>query len=209
MKLELLAGAFALSLVACVPAYKPPTADQPHAIVKLRRSYEVTPGTYLREVVDIDDHRALAEDEAVTLVTGPRIDSVLVHPVPSNFVVTSGFFHQERQFVRESYQESHTEYRMESYDCSSGFGSNKSYRTCTRSVPHTRYETKYRDVWKTVEVSDGMCEASLRIAPQDRHVYLFQFTYYDHSGCNLSCYEQVGAPDGTFKNLTCPVAPAP
>ena len=30
--------------VGCVPAYRPPTADQPHAILKLRRVYESIAG---------------------------------------------------------------------------------------------------------------------------------------------------------------------
>ena len=196
-----------LTCVACVPTYKPPTADQPHAIAKLRRSYDTKAGTHLREVVDIEEHRALADTSAVSLLNGPRMDSLLVHPVPSTFTASSGFFHQEQQLVRESYQEPHTEYRTESYDCSSGFGSNRTYRTCTRQASHTRYETKWRTVWKTVEVSDGSCEATLRFAPQDRHVYLFQYTYHDQSVCTLSCFEQVAEPGGTFKNLPCPAAP--
>ena len=111
------------------------------------------------------------------------------------------------RLVQESYQESHTEYRMESYDCSSGFGTNKSYRTCTRSAPHTVYRTKYRTVTKSVEVSDGSCSRSVRFFPKAHHVYLLQYTYQAPSACDLSCFEQVRGPDGGFKNKPCPAAP--
>jgi hypothetical protein len=201
-----LAGALALAVSACVPPYEPPAADQPHAIVKVRRSYETTAGTSLREGVTVDEHAALRASVASRIGGAPRTDAFLAHPVPGTFAVSSGFFHTEMQMVRESYQESHTEYRSESYDCSSGFGSNKSYRTCTRSSPHTVYETKYRDVMRQVEVSDGQCTQGVRFAPRDRHVYLLQYTYHNHSACSLSCFEQVQAPEG-FKNLPCPLAP--
>ena len=200
-------AACALTMAACVPPYKPPTADQPHAILKLRRSYDTTAGVRLRESVEIDEHSALRQDDSARMAQTPRTDSILAHPLPADFKVNSGFYHTETQMVRESYQESTTTYDMESYDCSSGFGNNKSYRTCTRSVPHTHYETKYRNVWKQVEVSDGQCSSELRFAPRDQHVYLLQYTYHNHSVCSLSCFVQLQGAGGTFQNLACPVAP--
>jgi len=188
---------------ACVPPYEPPTASQPHAVVKLRRTYDQTAGTHLNESVDIDEHAALREGTHSGVGRAPRTDSILAHPVPGTFVVSSNFFHHETHLVQESYQESHTTYRMESYSCGTG----TSYRTCSRSVPHTEYTTKYRTVPKTVEVSDGSCARAIRFAPQDQHVYLLQYTYQAPSACSLSCYEQVQSPGGGFKNLPCPAAP--
>lgn len=196
-----------LGAVACVPPYKPPTADQPHAVVKLRRSYDTTAGATLTEAVEIDEHSALRDSVATRIVQGARTDAILVHPVPSTFVVGSLFFHMETRLVHESYQVSHTEYRYESYDCSSGFGSNRSYRSCSRSVPHTVYETKYRDVWRQVQVTDAACDAGYRFSPRDQRVYLLQYTYHARSVCSLSCFEQVPEEGGTFKNLPCPAAP--
>ncbi|HXK18067.1 MAG TPA: hypothetical protein VNG33_09705 [Polyangiaceae bacterium] len=199
---------FALLLaVGCVPPYRPPTADQPHAVIKLRRSYDTTAGTTLRESVEVDEHSALSGSVASSFAGAARTDAILAHPLPATFAIHAGFFHTESRFVRESYQESHTTYDYESYDCSSGFGTSKSYRTCSRTVPHTHYETKYRDVWRQVEVGDGECAAALRFFPQDQHVYLLQYTYHAHSVCSLSCFEQVAQAGGTFQNLQCPAAP--
>jgi len=197
----------ALLLVGCVPPYKPPTADQPHAVLKLRRSYEEIAGAALSESVNIDDHYALRETVASRLASTPRTDAMLAHPAPQTFEVRSEFFHTESRQVHESYQEPHTYYDTESYDCSSGFGTNKSYRTCTRSVSRTRYETRWRWVTKTVQVSDGACGSALRFSPQNQHVYLLQYTYSAPNVCSLACFEQVGAEDGSFRNQACPAAP--
>jgi hypothetical protein len=194
--------------VACVPPYKPPTADQPHAVVKLRRSYDTIAGVTLREAVEIDEHTALRDVAPARLAQSARTDSILVHPVPSTFELGARFLHVETQLVRESYQVPYTTYEYETYDCSSGYGSNRTYRSCSRSVPRTHWETRYRDVWRQVEVTDGACSSALRFAPRDGRVYLLQYTYHDRSVCSLSCFEQVPQEAGTFRNLPCAAAPA-
>jgi len=196
-----------LLLGGCIPAYQPPTADQPHALVKLRRSYEQTPGSALSEAVDVDDHYVLRDTVTSRVASAPRTDAMLAHPRPQTFEVRSEFFHRETRQVHESYQEPHTYYDTESYDCSSGFGTSKMYRTCTRSVSRTRYETRWRWVTKVVNVTDGSCGAALRFAPQNQHVYLLQFTYSAPDVCSLACVEQLGTGDGTFQNQPCPAAP--
>lgn len=196
-----------LMAVGCMPPYEPPTADQPHAVIKLRRTYEVTAGTHLTESAEVDEHYVLKDTSSARIAHAPLADSFLAHPVPGTFGVHSNFHHQETRLVRESYQESRTQYRSESYDCSTGFGTNKSYRTCQRSVPHTTYETKYRDVMKSVEVSDGACGRYIRFFPKANHVYLLQYTYQAPRACELSCFEQVRGADGGFQNKPCPAAP--
>lgn len=196
-----------LLAVACVPPYKPPTLDQPHAVLKLRRSYDTIAGYQLEEAVDIEEHSALRQSTLSRLAQAARTDALLVHPLPSTVEVFARFFHVEMQLVHESYQVSHTTYDYESYDCSSGFGSNRTFRTCSRTVPHTRYETRYRDVWRQVPVTDGACSSAFRFAPRDGRVYLMQYTYHDQSVCSLSCYEQIPEEGGTFKNLPCVQAP--
>jgi hypothetical protein len=196
-----------LLAVACVPPYKPPTLDQPHAVLKLRRSYDTIAGSTLEEAVDIEEHRALRQSAPSRMAQSARMDALLIHPVPSTVDVNAHFFHIETHLVHESYQVSHTTYDYETYDCSSGFGATRSFRTCSRTVPHTHYETRYRDVWRQVPVTDGVCGSSFRLAPRDGHVYLMQYTYHDQSVCSLSCYEQVPEEGGTFKNLPCVAAP--
>jgi hypothetical protein len=198
-----LVGVVLLLASGCIPPYEPPRADQPHAVIKLRRTYDTTAGTHLSEAVDIDEHYALREGAHSAMGKAPRTDSILAHPVPGKFVVRSNFFHHEMRTVQESYQESRTTYRMESYSC----GTASSYRSCTRSVPHTEYTTKYRTVTKQVEVSDGSCARGIRFSPLDQHVYLLQYTYQAPSVCSLSCFEQVQGPDSTFKNGPGPPAP--
>lgn len=192
-----------LLATACVPPYEPPSANQPHAVIKLRRTYDQAGGTHLREAVDVDEHAALREGTHAAVGRAPRTSSILAHPGPATFLVSSNFFHRETRLVTESYREPHTTYRMQSYNCGSG----TSYRTCTRSVSHTEYTTKYRTVTKQVQVSDGSCDSAIRFAPQDQHVYLLQYSYQAPSVCSLACYEQVQGPGGTFKNLPCPAAP--
>jgi hypothetical protein len=197
------AGAVALLATACVPQYEPPTPNQPHAVIKVRRTYDQTAGTSLREAVEIDEHSALREVLDAVVAKAPRTDGLLAHPVPGTFMVRSGFFHEEMRTLTESYEEPHTTYSTESDSC----GTVTSYDHCTRTVSHTEYTTKYRTVTQQVEVSDGHCARGIRFAPQDRHVYLLQYSYQAPSVCALSCYEQVQGPDGTFNNLPCPAAP--
>jgi hypothetical protein len=98
---------------------------------------------------------------------------------------------------------------MESYSCGGGVGANATYRTCSRSVSQTTYETRYRTVPRVVQVSDGSCGRQLRFFPKANHVYLLQYSYQAPGVCRLSCFEQVQGPGGTFQNLLCPKAPPP
>jgi hypothetical protein len=193
--------------VSCVRAYQPPTAGEPHAVLKLRRTYEQGAGVHLREIVDIDRHRAYALTSPASLASTPRMDSILVHPVPATAAVTSKFFHTEWQLVRESYTEQEPYYTTESYDCSTGYGTSRSHRTCTRSVTRYRSVTKYRMVNREVEIPDGECNRTLRFAPAVGRVYLLQFTYGGHQACQLSCFEQLPLPGGEFQNVACAVPP--
>lgn len=207
MRAQLVALGCCLGLVGCIRPYKPPTAEQPHAVVKLRRSYDSVAGVSLREYVNIEEHSALREVSPSRVAATPQTDSLLVHPVPQTVEAGSDFFHTELRSVQESYQDCHTTYRMESYDCSSGFGTNKSYRTCTRSVPDRHCQTRWRTVLKNVEVSDGSCARQLRFAPRNQSVYLLQYTYSAPGVCALSCFEQLANADGSFQNQSCPPAP--
>lgn len=197
----------ALGSIGCVRHYRPPTADEPHAVLKVRRSYAVAPGSTLREMVDLDEHRAFEGLSSSRLANEARGVAVLVHPVPASVAVRSEFFHSEMRLVQESYTETVPRYETETYDCSTGFGATRNYRTCTRPVTRYSSELKYRWVHKQVDVSDGACTRTLRFAPVAGHVYLLQYTYYDHGACSLSCFEQQATGPGQFRNAPCPAAP--
>lgn len=204
-----LLGLLALSFAGCIPAYKPPTQDEPHALLKMRRTYDTFGGTHLRELLLVDGHRVLALEDAAALASTPRTDPSMIHPLPATFEMHSLFFHHELRTVRESYQHREPHMEMERYDCSSGSGASAVHRTCSRSVTKYRYITKYRTVTKQVEVSDGECGASTRFTPAPDGVYLLQYSYQDRGACSLSCFQQTPNPDGTFTNARCPAAPPP
>jgi hypothetical protein len=183
--------------------YAPPTADQPHAILKVRRTYEQVSGASLRERILIDEYRGF--DHASTAVEGAQAhtDALLIHPVPVRLGVASGFFHLENHMVSETYYVQESYMTTESYSCGSG----TSYRSCTRSTTAYRSVPKTRMVMRMVEVSDGACRRALRLAPTVGGVYLLQYTYQQSGVCSLSCFEQVATDPGQVQQRPCPKAP--
>ena len=81
-------AAWALLGSACVKAYQAPTADQPHALVKIRRAYHVSAGTDLHEYANIGEFRALVEQRAASQ-SEARTTAILVHPGPARWKVGS------------------------------------------------------------------------------------------------------------------------
>jgi len=204
--LSLILGATGVTLGAgCVPAYHPPRPEEPHAIVKLRRTYESGGGTTLREQVLVDGHGAYDGVSPAALAGAARIDSILVWPIQASYAFRSLFFHTEMRYVNETYYEQVSSLESESYSCGSG----TSYRTCTRMVTRYHTEPRQRMVMKSVEVSDGACETGLHFSAMTNHVYLLQYTYQQPNACVLACFEQVPQSDGTFQNRPCLVALPP
>ncbi len=211
--LPLLTLAGALTSCAGMRPYQAPTAEQPHALVKLRRSYDTVAGTGLAEYADVagmtDDDarsgRAYAGRVEASLGTTPRTDAVLVHPEqPLELAIGSGFFHMETRQVQEPYTVQVPYTSMESYDCSFGYGATASYRTCQRQTTAYRSETRYRTVTKAVEVGDGECKSAVRFRPRAGRVYLVDYTYRAPGSCNITCVEQEILPgDGNFRALPC------
>jgi hypothetical protein len=192
----------ACALAGCVPPYRPPTADEPHATLKVRRIYEKVAGTRLDERVEIEGHSAIAQSVQVSMAAAPRTDGLLVHPRPARVALASTFVHQEMRTVQEPYTETEYEYTTESYSC----GTYNSFQMCSRMVSRPRQVTKYRWVTKLVDVTDATCSKALVIAPADGHLYLIDYTFQDGGVCAASCAEQVvvGA-DGSFANRRCPI----
>jgi hypothetical protein len=200
--------ALALSLVlttaACVPPYRAPRLDEPHAVVKLRRSYLSKAGTSLHEQLRIDDHQAYEAGVHAGDVDAPRIDALLVHPRAGTFSFSNQFFHVERRFVTESYAVQ-VPYTVNSYG-TCGYGSS-SY-SCSRTSTQYRTEYRTRQVWKNVVVDNGTCHLRLRVAPAPNGIYLLEYQYLEPGECRFTCFEQHANPDGTFQNTPCLVPPA-
>lgn len=199
----------ALLLGACIPNYEAPTFAQPHATIKVRRTYDSGGGSTLRELMMVDEHRVFSGDLPSRMAEAPLNNAALVHPIPATFELRSEFFHYEMRQVQESYYDSVPYTDFETYDCSTGFGATRTYNSCSRMVTRYRNELRYRWVNKLVEVSDGGCRAGTRFTPAIGGVYLLQYSYQEPMACSLSCFAQVSQPDGTFQNSPCPSAPPP
>ena len=185
---------------ACTQAYRPPTVDEPHALVKLRRTYEKAVGSRLTETAAIEGQLVLHTSAESRTASTPRTDALLVHPLPAPFVFAAKFTHWELRSELETRYEQETYWVEESYEC----GSYDHPRSCTRSAMRFRSVPKQQQVTNSVEVADGECSRALQLAPSRDHVYLLQFTYQDSGACALSCYEQVATGDTGVEQRPCP-----
>ena len=194
---------WALAGSGCVKAYQAPTADQPHAVVKIRRAYHVSAGTNLQEYANIGEFRALAEQRAASQ-SEARTTALLVHPGPARWKVGSEFSHTELRMVREQYSQQVPYHATETYSCGTG----TSHRMCTRSVTRYRTETKWRTVQKQVKVSDGACHGAAAHQARQGSVYLLQYSYSGPKVCSLQCMEQRPVDGEQFQSVACEPAPA-
>ncbi len=199
------AAAMALLGSGCVSAYKPPTMAAPHAVLKLRRTYDSRAGTTLREEAFVDGHPAFHAQDSAETAQAARTDAILVHPRTAELRIATAFFHTEMRAVQETYSVQVPYTTTETYNCGSG----TSYQTCTRMVTQSRTETRFRTVIRPVEVSDGSCAAALWIAPANGRAYLLEHEFVQNGLCRVACFEQTAGPEpGTFTNRPCPV-PSP
>jgi hypothetical protein len=191
-----------IGLGGCVHKYEAPLADQPHAVVKIRRAYASRAGTTLSESAFIGKYQVLAQDRAAEL-DETQTTAVRVHPGPIEWQVASAYTHQEMQRVQEHYTEQEPYTTTESYSC--GTGTNQ--RTCTRSV--TRYHTRSKTRWvsRQVTITDAECSSRARQLAEVNRVYLLQYSYTGPDICSLLCLEQVPRDDGHFDTKPCTVPP--
>ncbi len=193
--------ALAVLTPGCVHPYLAPTPEQPHALLKVRRTYQALAGTNLREGLSVEGHAAFTALVPRDAAGAPRSDVILIHPTPASLRVGSMFLHYETRLVNESYSVQVPYTTTESYSCGSGTHS----QSCSRSVTHYRTEWRTRSVYRTVEVSDGSCASSVWISPRVGGEYLLNYDYAENTVCHLACFEQIrtGAP-GTFETKRCP-----
>ena len=171
----LLLGLQCLSLMACVRRYEAARPDQPHAVLKFRRTYQQTPGESLTETIIIDKRVALRLAGPSSLGVTTRTDAVLVHPVAAKYHISAIFTH------------TYTTSQTQSYSC----GSAKYPTTCTRTatVTHTAV--------------DGACVAQFRIYPEPLRNYLIQLDYQDRKYCTVKCYIETPKSDSELINSHC------
>jgi hypothetical protein len=183
----------------CVSAYRPPTPDEPHAILKYRRYYEAQAGSHLDELLTVEGHRAYAHTRPAEEAEAPATDGLLVHPRPAELTAASTFFVYTTQNVQETYYVSVPYTTSESYNCGTG----TSYRTCTRTVTRYRQEPRTRWVTKTVKVPVEQCSDSVWFRPKIGATYLVELAYQGDMSCRLVCSEQVRHEDGSFTTEAC------
>jgi hypothetical protein len=186
----------------CVPQYHPPSYDQPHAILKFRRTYVYSAGESLAERLLVEDQQAYAHTSPSGTARAPHTDVVLVHPAAARVVATSKFVHDETQSEQETFWAEVPYTTTETYDC----GTFDSPQTCVRTVTENRSELQSRTVYRTVEVTDAACASELTIRPADRDIYLLELDFQAPGVCRLSCFQQLAQPGGTFTMRPCPVS---
>ncbi len=189
-----------LFVLGCAKPYVPPTVDEPHGIVKLRRTYHLSAGTTLTERASVNEFEVTNRSRSSAL-DETRSEAVRVRPGAATWVVGSNFSHPERRSVSEPYTVQTPYTTSESYSCGSG----SDYRTCTRSVTRYHSETRYRTVTRTVDVSDGACVAQSQQVVEAGRSYLLQYAYSAPEICSLLCVEQLPRDDGRFDSRPCDV----
>ncbi len=181
------------------PIYQQPALDEPHAVLKVRVSYHATLPTTLEESMTLAGYTLPAPGPAEL---SPRhfVRAFRVQPGLQTLRIRTHFFHNETRSHVESY------YETQRYACGttrSGYGSS-SYSTtqyCSRSMPRTR------TVYRTVRVTDALCE---RQAPMDfppQSVFFVEYDFYGHGQCSTRCMLQTPDANGGFSFTPCrPVA---
>jgi len=186
----------------CIPEYRAPTFDQPHATLKLSRSYARSMGTFLSEYLVVDGGRAYAVTVPSSVAAAPRTDTLLVHPSAARLVVISEFFHKESQTGNEIKWVDVPYEDVETYDC----GTFDSPQTCTRVVTKSRSELRHETIYGTVQVTDADCHREITVAPAANDVYLVKFDFVESGICRLSCLQQFKQTNGTLATRPCPPA---
>jgi hypothetical protein len=186
----------------CIPEYRAPTFDQPHATLKLSRAYARSMGRFLSESLVVDGGRAYAVTVPSSVAAAPRTDTLLVHPGAARVVVTSVFFHEESQAEDETKWVDVPYEDVEIYDC----GTFDNPQSCTRMVTKSRSELRHETVYGTVQVPDAACHREITFAPAANDVYLVKFEFVESGTCRLSCFQRLKQADGTLALRPCPPA---
>jgi hypothetical protein len=155
----------------CLAHYQPPRADEPHALVSVRRTYLTQP-----PFADETRWERILLDGAIwsNQVTRSQpeqlhAEDVRVRPGPLRIQVSTQFSHFEQRPVQQVVE-------VEDTDAQG------------RPARHKRSEI--RTVYAPVEVQDDRCdvEVAARFTP-DRE-YLLQYEYRGYRHCQLSCLER-------------------
>jgi hypothetical protein len=168
--------------------------DEPHALLKLRRVYNLLKGPQLNEQVLLNEH-SIRELETKATKT-PQTDAVRIRPGPAELEIRSSFFRTETRWVQETY----TEYRRDPCGYTRSASGITQTRYCSKSIPRRRL------VPRVVQVPLGSCQAKVTLQAVQSMMYLLQYSFNDAGHCSLSCFQQTPTANGGFANQRCPPA---
>jgi hypothetical protein len=173
----------AIALSACVPQYRPPALNEPHALVKVRLAYHAWPGPQVDQQVLVDGHAVWDIPVPPRNGDGVVTRAVRVRPGFVPWTIKTAFFHTYMVTRTETYS------TTESYPCGKSM--------CSRSTPHTR------TVNQVMRVNDAVCEIGLHQDTVEAGLYLLQYDFFADRRCQLHCFQQLPQPDGSLGNVPC------
>lgn len=186
-----------LTASGCAHGYSPPRTDEPHARVKVRRSYGEEPAPFLSELVEVNGHEVHA-GRGIPVGTASDVE-LRVHPGATTVRIVGEFYRTETRMVRESYTEYENRYHQrEQHNCG-GPGS----IMCTSEGVGQRPVTKYREVAREVDVPVANCDRDLQFEPEAGGAYLLEYHFAAAEQCAVRCFQRSPADDGTFRMTPC------
>jgi hypothetical protein len=170
-------------LSACVPDYRPPNYNEPHALVKVRLAYRAWSGPELEQLVTVDGHDIRDIPLPVQHGGGVATRSVLVRPGSTGWTIQTTFFHNDVTTHAETFD------NTEAAPCGS--------TTCMQST------VQARSVNKVERVDDATCTQGLTLLASAGETYILEYEYLANQQCNLHCYQQVHQRKGVLTNVPC------
>lgn len=220
------AAACLAGLAACIPAYKPPAAGEPAALVKIKVTYDhaqalkvlpasaESPSLALQVQAEVESRAyALATKAWPEALRSP--DAAVLDMVPVTLhaskpvVLVVRFAAKWNTTQLETVQETERIPKQVTRTQSSYNSTTK--RTEFRTVTVTEYETRTRTVTKPVtRPHEAGCTARVPLRPEKDGVYLVDYSDLALTAdCSAAAFRQVLREDGTFELLSAGEHPAP
>jgi hypothetical protein len=174
-------------------AYVPPTAKQPHAVLRFRRSYQTTSGDQLDEGIRVNGEVAFRSGADADAARSERTDTILIRPDVAQIDVAASFSHFERYVGYVPASAPQPPPTAEPFHCGT--------QVCLQSS--TDHAREYRPANEVASIVDQWCEKTLRFVPTAGGVYLIDFVYRGDRLCTVTCSEQGGSDPSSARD--CPV----
>ena len=171
-----------LLLGGCVPEYRQPDLEQPHAVAKLRLAYHAWPGPMLEQTVMVDGS-LVKVPLPVQGHAGAVTRTLRLRPGALWWSIRAAFFHNDVS----THAETHTP--AENHPCDD--------IACTEPAPQVH------NVNTVDRVNDVVCEAGMKQQVVAGATYVVQFDFSAERRCTLQCFRQVSRPGGKVASAPC------